>query len=48
MARDLSSVLCPLGLHVLVGGRYGEMQQNLVRNLAEGPTAVVQGVFERY
>jgi hypothetical protein len=35
-------------LHVLVGERHGEMQQNLVQNLAEGRTAVVQGVFERY
>lgn len=37
----------PLGLHLLLGERCGEMQQNLVRNLAEGRVAVVQGVFVR-
>lgn len=37
----------PLGLHLLLGERYGEMQRNLVRNLSEGRVAIVQGVFER-
>ena len=44
----VSAAPSSLGLHLLLGERCGEMQQNLMRNLAEGRIAVVQGVFERY
>jgi SAM-dependent methyltransferase len=36
-----------LGLHLVLGGDYGRMIENQVRNLAEGRIRVIRGVFSR-
>jgi SAM-dependent methyltransferase len=37
----------PLGLHLLLGERFGPAFRNMVRNLQEQRVTVIQGVFER-
>ena len=42
-----SGPVAPLGLHLLLGPDAGTMLNNILRNLEEGRTVVVQGVAER-
>lgn len=44
---DTAVGLPPLGLHLLLGEDAGAMFRNLVRNLAEARTVVIEAVFER-